>query len=156
MPSVSASTLADSTRYLNSCSPSKRFPFGGPSLKRVSRTDLLAPKPDLLEDLLCFWAGAPSRSPVALLDLARRSEPICPGLEDSSPDPCGIRAVGRLKAWDLPPEEVDESVWRDWIFRIVRIVRGEAGAAKAAELRCDGGWGGLEAIVGINQLWTIA
>lgn len=33
MPSASASTLVDKTKYLNSCSPSARFPSCGPSLR---------------------------------------------------------------------------------------------------------------------------
>lgn len=91
MPSASASTLVDNTKYLNSCKPPTRSPFCGPSRKRFSKTDLRRPKPDLLGGRFCDFAARPSCSPVALLDLARRrveGEPACSDRECSSGN-CG-------------------------------------------------------------------
>lgn len=79
MPSESASTLHDSTRYFSSSRLSNPFPFCGPSRNSVSSCDLFIPMPEpvLRAGRLCVGAGAgaarvDARVAASLLDRARR------------------------------------------------------------------------------------
>lgn len=77
MPSPSASTLVERTRYFNSCSPSRVFPYCGPSRSRFSKRDRFTPTPEpvFLAGRLCVGTGAAraaSRAAASLFERARR------------------------------------------------------------------------------------
>lgn len=105
MPSTSASTPVERTKYRSSWSVSWRLPCWGPSRNNVSKWDFFTPKPDPVLRPGRRWAGivgAP-RDEASLFDLARRCVRSRTG--DSNWD--------GLESSSGPAEERAEEAWED-------------------------------------------
>lgn len=145
MPSPSASTRLDRTRYLSSRSPSLGFELCGPSRKKFSKSDRLTPIPDPVFRAGRLWVAggvaAASRAAASLFDRARRcarARVAAPGVA-ADPGSASLEPSWR-EAWvcAMSALEVD-STWWDWIFRRVRMVRGDAGVSGPGTPRAQEG-----------------